>query len=253
MAPIEVPAVGADVGVNTGGKVDNPARADDGGSAEEGGWLAFGIAVFFDGVSWIGSSRVRLRGFVEGIWPLNWVPLAYAGALAGGFQPGARRESKAGGDGNFEQGDGCFRGDGPRLGEMRSTGGAGPSSFFSGTKGALWKKSANRPSLACHWFHSSSETKRLYRTLLRNSTSMMWISCTEIPDTSAQVLLVYVLSSRTISRSAQHSGVPMDEEASKRTFVSQHKRDGHQPVFTTLLSPHARVELLQAINEEQCQ
>ena len=29
---------------------------------------------------------------------------------------------------------------------------------------------------------------------------MTWISCTEMPETSAQVLLVYVLSSRTASK-----------------------------------------------------
>ena len=34
--------------------------------------------------------------------------------------------------------------------------------------------------------------------LLRNSTSMMWTSFTLIPDTSAQVLFVYVLSSRNL-------------------------------------------------------
>lgn len=34
--------------------------------------------------------------------------------------------------------------------------------------------------------------------LLRNSTSIMCTSCTEMPDTSAHVLLVYVLSSRNL-------------------------------------------------------
>lgn len=182
--------MGADVGVRTGGKVDIPARADDGGNADEGAGLLLGIATFFDGVSSTVSSRLRFRGLVGGNWLLTWCPLAYVAALFGKLQLGVRRESSAGGDGSFEQGEGCFRGDGPRLGEMRSTGGVGPNSFCSGTKGALWKKSANRPSLVCHWLHSSLDTKRLYRTLLRNSTSMMWISCTEIPDTSAQVLFV---------------------------------------------------------------
>jgi hypothetical protein len=34
--------------------------------------------------------------------------------------------------------------------------------------------------------------------LLRNSTSITWISLTEMPDTSAQVLFVYVLSSKNL-------------------------------------------------------
>jgi hypothetical protein len=34
--------------------------------------------------------------------------------------------------------------------------------------------------------------------LLRNSTSIMWTSATLMPDTSAQVLFVYVLSSKNL-------------------------------------------------------
>ena len=116
--PVDAPAVGAEVGVITGGKVDIPVSADDGGSVDEDVGLTFGIAIFFDGVSSTGSSRVRFREIGGGIWLLSWGPLGYAGVLAGIFQFGARRESRAGGDGNFEQGDGCFWGDGPRLGEM---------------------------------------------------------------------------------------------------------------------------------------
>lgn len=40
--------------------------------------------------------------------------------------------------------------------------------------------------------------KRLYFILLKNSTSMICTSPTLIPDTSAQVLLVYVLSSKNL-------------------------------------------------------
>lgn len=56
----------------------------------------------------------------------------------------------------------------------------------------------NCPNLTCHSFHCSADASRLYLMLLRNSTSMTWISVTDMPDTSAQVLFVYVLSSRTV-------------------------------------------------------
>ena len=39
---------------------------------------------------------------------------------------------------------------------------------------------------------------RQYFILLKNSTSMMWTSLTFIPETSAHVLFVYVLSSRNL-------------------------------------------------------
>jgi hypothetical protein len=55
---------------------------------------------------------------------------------------------------------------------------------------AASKNAPNFPSLTFHLAHSDSDTYRLYLMLLRNSTSMMWISVTEMPDTSAQVLLV---------------------------------------------------------------
>ena len=61
----------------------------------------------------------------------------------------------------------------------------------------------NFPSLTCQFLHSASEAYSVYLMLLKNSTSIMWISCTEMPDTSAHVLLVYVLSSRTVYVSLQ--------------------------------------------------
>ena len=55
---------------------------------------------------------------------------------------------------------------------------------------AWTKKLANRPRRVCQLVHSSAEVKRLYFMLLRNSTSMICTSMTEIPATSAQVLFV---------------------------------------------------------------
>ena len=86
-------------------------------------------------------------------------------------------------------GDGRFDG-GYRLGRGESAAGAG--------RDALSMKFANLPSNICHLRHSSSDVNRLYFMLLRNSTSMSWTSMTEMPETSAQVLLVYVLSSRNL-------------------------------------------------------
>lgn len=40
---------------------------------------------------------------------------------------------------------------------------------------------------------------------------------------------------------------------SQRTFIAEHQRDRHQPEFTALLPLHARVELLQPVDEQQCQ
>ena len=41
-----------------------------------------------------------------------------------------------------------------------------------GTLAALSKYSQNLPSFTCHSFHCSFDAKRLYRILLRNSTSI---------------------------------------------------------------------------------
>ena len=60
------------------------------------------------------------------------------------------------------------------------------------------KKVPNFPRTMCHSSHFFCEVKRLYLMLLKNSTSITWTSCTEMPDTSAQVLFVYVLSSKNL-------------------------------------------------------
>lgn len=59
-----------------------------------------------------------------------------------------------------------------------------------GAAAAFSKYFENRDNLTCHSAHCSFDAKRLYRMLLRNSTSMTWISLTDIPDTSAHVLFV---------------------------------------------------------------
>lgn len=57
--------------------------------------------------------------------------------------------------------------------------------------------------------------------LLKNSTSIMWISCTDIPETSAQVLFVYVLSSKTTW--SQNKKKILSEGVSRfLTLVSEH-------------------------------
>jgi len=91
-------------------------------------------------------------------------------------------------------------GDGTKLGGTPSmcwdpTGLMAPE---AGIFEARSKKVPNLPRMPCHSFHFSFEVKRLYRMLLRNSTSMMCTSCTEMPETSAHVLFVYVLSSRNL-------------------------------------------------------
>ena len=60
------------------------------------------------------------------------------------------------------------------------------------------KKAAYLPSNDCQCVQSCSDVNKQYFMLLRNSTSMMCTSPTLIPDTSAQVLLVYVLSSKNL-------------------------------------------------------
>ena len=98
----------------------------------------------------------------------------------------------AGGEGRagtplVEEIDGLRTLEGPSIGDFEAV-----SKYFQ-----------NFPSLTCQFLHSASEAYNVYLMLLKNSTSMMWISCTEMPDTSAHVLLVYVLSSRTVHISLQ--------------------------------------------------
>jgi hypothetical protein len=96
----------------------------------------------------------------------------------------------------------------------------GPSGLTGPDAGILEarsKKVPNLPKIPCHSSHFSFDVNRLYRMLLRNSTSMMCTSCTEMPDTSAHVLFVYVLSSRnllpsmraTVSRRYSLPGFPL--------------------------------------------
>jgi hypothetical protein len=82
----------------------------------------------------------------------------------------------AGGEGNFDAGDDgrpLRHEEGVKVGDTCRTGVVGANSFSFGMREALSKKSANRPSLECQCVHSSLETNRLYRTLLKNSTSIM--------------------------------------------------------------------------------
>lgn len=69
-----------------------------------------------------------------------------------------------------------------------------------------------------------------------------------MPDTSAQVLLVYVLSSRTA-----YSQLLYISEQSGRTFISQHQCNSQKPELASNLSLHSRIEFLQPVDEHQSQ
>lgn len=71
-----------------------------------------------------------------------------------------------------------------------------------------------------------------------------------MPETSAQVLLVYVLSSRTkkISKARYGQGV-----AYVLTLVAQHQRYSEEPEFTAQFTFDSRIELLESIDEHQSQ
>ena len=56
--------------------------------------------------------------------------------------------------------------------------------------------SRQSPTQRTQAFQTCSSTRSFHPTPLRNSRSILSISCARIPETSAQVLLVYVLSSR---------------------------------------------------------
>jgi hypothetical protein len=92
-------------------------------------------------------------------------------------------------------------GDGEPFWAMENDGLRNPLGLMvpeAGTRDALSKKVPNLPSIPCHSSHFFFEVNRLYLMLLKNSTSMMCTSCTEMPETSAHVLFVYVLSSRNL-------------------------------------------------------
>ena len=92
-------------------------------------------------------------------------------------------------------------GDGAKLGGTVSDGVVGPTGLTAPDAGifeARSKKVPNLPKMVCHSSHFFFDVNRLYRMLLKNSTSIMCTSCTEMPDTSAHVLFVYVLSSRNL-------------------------------------------------------
>jgi|TARA_R110002003_G_scaffold61_2_gene5539 hypothetical protein len=92
-------------------------------------------------------------------------------------------------------------GDETKLCGTPSEGVRGPMGLMvpdAGTLEARSKNVPNLPRIECHSSHFFFDVNRLYRMLLKNSTSMMCTSCTEIPETSAHVLFVYVLSSRNL-------------------------------------------------------
>ena len=82
----------------------------------------------------------------------------------------------------------------------------------------------------------------MYLILLRNSTSITWISWTEMPDTSAQVLLVYVLSSRTTYCQLLYGVI--GQEQGERTFVPKHQCHGQESKLAPNLPLHSRIEFL---------
>lgn len=145
----------------------------------------------------------------------------------------------AGGDGRF----GSPPGEG--MSGLRTLGGASTGDFE-----AVSKYFQNFPSLTCQFLHSASEAYNVYLMLLKNSTSMMWISCTEMPDTSAHVLLVYVLSSRTAHVSPQ---LCYPDFSLSLTLVAQHQRHGEEPEFTTEFPLDARIQFLEPIDEHESQ
>jgi hypothetical protein len=92
-------------------------------------------------------------------------------------------------------------GEGTKSRDTATEGVGGPIGLMgpgAGIRDALSKKVPNLPKMVCHSSHFFFDVKRLYRMLLRNSTSIMCTSCTEIPETSAHVLFVYVLSSKNL-------------------------------------------------------
>lgn len=89
----------------------------------------------------------------------------------------------------------------------------------------------------------------MYRILLRNSTSMMWISCTDIPETSAHVLFVYVLSSRTTHVSSNHPKF----ESQLLTLIAQHQSHRKEAEFTAQFALDSRIQSLQPMDEHQRQ
>lgn len=111
-------------------------------------------------------------------------------------KPVCANSAAYGGDAWFEAG-----GEGSEIGSCSDDAGGriGAGRLWTGCgRVARSKNEAYLPSNDCHFDQSSTSVKRLYFMLLRNSTSMMWTSATLIPDTSAQVLFVYVLSSRNL-------------------------------------------------------
>lgn len=78
---------------------------------------------------------------------------------------------------------------------------------------------------------------------------MTWISLTANEDTSAHVLLVYVLSSKTILPLAcVHSQI-----VRRRTFVSQHQSNDQQPILAACTSLDLWRGHFQAVDEQQGQ
>ncbi len=81
-------------------------------------------------------------------------------------------------------------GDGIRADGTAADVPVGLKMLVAGSFEARSKKVPNLPKIVCHSSHFFFDVNRLYRMLLRNSTSMMCTSCTEMPDTSAHVLFV---------------------------------------------------------------
>jgi hypothetical protein len=147
----------------------------------------------------------------------------------------SEKGANAGGDASIDTGEGIM------LQWLAATG----EGCADGALVARSKYSQNFASLTCHPFHSSSDAKRLYRMLLRNSTSITWISPTDIPETSAQVLFVYVLSSRTLNISGCAG-----QMIEILTFISQHQCHRQKPIFTPRLTFHGGIQRLQSIYEK---
>lgn len=116
---------------------------------------------------------------------------------------------------------------------------------LKGARDASSQYVQNFESFSCHSCHCSLDAKRLYLMLLKNSTSMTWISVTDMPETSAHVLFVYVLSSRTTICQSKFIHLI----SSKPTFIAQHQRNSQQPIFTSASSLHCWIDCLQSVNE----